>query len=726
MKLNVELTTEESVGLLDDVEYSFEAGPHMMQILSGLYANPEVALVREYLTNMYDAHIALHRATGSWGPKPTLSLPTTFTPTLVFADKGIGMSKETVKRIYTRYGKSTKSDSNDEVGGFGLGAKVAFAYNGGVDWTVASVRDGEKNTFIARIGPNGMPVLSHLDCSPTTEPSGTTVTIPVRRQDIGTIQNTAKTYLRHFPLPINVENASFTITPVVSELSGDVWSVGRGGGYGSNGLTVVVGNVPYNIPEPELVGALRRGGLLTSNSNDAQYFWTQNEVTIKLAVGSVDIVPSRDSVQFTDRTKDALAKALQATANAIKAEISKMVQAAPTEYDALLMLEKVNNLSYIGHLTQTADYKGRKISRVEGIVRKVTDFPGTTFSCYGITKSDSGEIVEKDCSTEVSVGTNNNTRILFVNTAKGEIRVAKALAHKNLVNKTKGGRASRWGGHKIGHVLLVKTTLSKDEFSKRFGGYPVALIENTSDYADVKAPSGTGINAENIYRFNGRSWEARVRVPVDTDVRYYLPLTKGYARFSYQDDHYAVAKLINEASRLGLVDQNYRLYGIKTDEVKNFDAALWVNLNDAITAKIIADIPVNANDLALWKAYGSWKGHKATKAAQAFDFIPEVSGWLVLVEKHMTQYNKANDFQEIVQRHINTPAVEKEYAKIKPWTGENINTAYDKLVKKYPMVALAMDTIAECGIYVGDRGKTTAKRYEASIREYVKMISGTP
>ena len=47
MKLNVELTTEESVGLLDDVEYSFEAGPHMMQILSGLYANPEVALVRE-------------------------------------------------------------------------------------------------------------------------------------------------------------------------------------------------------------------------------------------------------------------------------------------------------------------------------------------------------------------------------------------------------------------------------------------------------------------------------------------------------------------------------------------------------------------------------------------------------------------------------------------------------------------------------------------------------
>lgn len=726
MKLNVELTTEESVGLLDDTEYSFEAGPHMMQILSGLYANPEVALVREYLTNMYDAHIALHRATGSWGPKPTLTLPTTFSPTLVFADKGIGMSKETVKGIYTRYGKSTKSNSNDEVGGFGLGAKVAFAYNGGVDWTVASVRDGEKNTFIARIGPNGMPVLSHLDSSPTTEPSGTVVTIPIRRQDITTIHSTAQTYLRHFPLEINVENASFKITPKITELSGDDWSIGRGGGGIQNGLTVVVGNVPYHIPEAELVGALRRGGMLSNTTNDAQYFWTQNEITVKLDVGSVDIVPSRDSVKFTDRTKDAIAKALQTVSEAIKAEISKMVQAAPTEYDALLMLEKINNLSYIGHLTQTADYKGRKISRAEGIVRKVTDFPGTTFSCYGITKNDSGEIVEKDCATSVMLKTNNDTRVLFVNTVKGEVRIAKALAHKNLVNKTKGGRASRWGGHKIGHVLLVKTTLSKEDFSKRFGGYPVALIEDTSDYADVKAPSGTGINQENIYRFSGRSWEARVRVPVDTEVRYYLPLTKGYARFSYQDDHYAVARMIKEAAELGLVDQNYRLYGIKTDEVKNFDATLWVNLSDAITAKIIADIPVNANDLALWKAYGSWSGHKAVKAAEVFHYIPEVAGWSKLVETHMAQYQKAKTFQEIVQRHINTPAVEKEYAKIKPWSGENINTAYDKLVKKYPMVTLAMDTIAECGIYVGDRGKTTAKRYEAVIREYVKGISGTP
>ena len=674
---------------------------------------------------MYDAHIALHRATGSWGPKPTLTLPTTFSPTLVFADKGIGMSKETVKGVYTCYGKSTKSDSNDEVGGFGLGAKVAFAYNGGVDWTVASVRNGEKNTFIARIGPKGMPVLSHLDCSPTTEPNGTTVTIPIRRQDIATIQATAETYLRHFPLPINVENATFTITPKVTELSGDNWSIGRGHGGAGSGLTVVVGNVPYHIPDAELVGALRRAGL-TGTTNDAQYFWTQNEVTIKLAVGSVDIVPSRDSVKFTDRTKDAIAKALQTTSEAIKAEISKMVQAAPTEYDALLKLETINNLSYIGHLTQTADYRGKKISRAEGIVRNVTDFPGTTFSCYGITKQDSGEIVEKDCATTVTLGTNNNTRVLFVNTVKGEIRTAKALAHKNLVNKTKGGRASRWGGHKIGHVLLVKTTLSKEEFSKRFGGYPVALIENTSDYADVKAPSGTGINAENIYRFNGRSWEARVRVPVDTDVRYYLPLTKGYARFSYQDDHYAVSRMISEAAELGLVDQNYRLYGIKTDEVKNFDAAVWVNLSDAIIAKIVADIPVHANALSLWKAYGPWKGHMAAKAAEAFSFIPDVAGWSKLVETHMAQWTAANLFQSIVQRHINTPAVEKEYAKVKPWAGENINTAYDKLVKKYPMVALAMETIAECGIYTGDRGKNVAKRFEANIREYVKGISSTP
>ncbi len=729
MKLNVETTTETATGLMDDIEYSFEAGAHMMQILSGLYTNPEVAVVREYLTNMYDAHIALHRATGSWGPKPTITLPTTLSPTLIFADKGIGMSAESVKGIYTRYGKSTKSNSNDEVGGFGLGAKVAFAYNGGVDWTVTSVFNGEKNSFIARVGTNGMPVLSHLDSTPTDEPNGTTVTIPIRRQDIGTIQTTAKKYLHYFPLPINIENATFTMTPRVAELSGTNWSVAGRGGDGYMGLTVVVGNVPYTVPEGEYRDAVTKAKVVDTTTNNGYYFWTQNEFVINLPVGSVDIVPSRDSVKFTDKTRATIADAIVTVNKEIRQEISKQVANAPTEYDALVMLDKISNLSYINELTQSADYKGKRISRLEGITRDVTDFPDTTFSAFGITKTDDGEVVEIDCTKTVNVKVDmRSTQVLFVDVPKNEARIAKALAHNLLVSKTKGGRASRWGGHKVGHILLVRTKLTPEEFCKLFGGLPVDRIGLTSQHVKERAPAGTGINEENIYRFNGRSWEARVKIPSDGTVRYYLPLTKGYARFSYQDDHNVVQNMEREARYLGVIPSDYtsNIYGIKADEVAKFDKKEWADLRDALVAAVAAEIPKRAQAIALWKRYGSWTPSGMWAITNAFMFVAPIAAWRTLHGTHEKMFSDAAEFLKVTDRFRNEPAVKKALDAVPAFKGATIHEEWNKLVVAYPLLTLAV----ECGrasiSTYAPNNDATVNRYRVVIEQYVKGLTPTP
>lgn len=57
--------------------------------------------------------------------------PTSLAQYLEFKDFGIGMSEDTIMTVFTQYGNSTKNDSNDEVGGFGIGSKTAFCYNEG-------------------------------------------------------------------------------------------------------------------------------------------------------------------------------------------------------------------------------------------------------------------------------------------------------------------------------------------------------------------------------------------------------------------------------------------------------------------------------------------------------------------------------------------------------------------------------------------------------------------
>ena len=124
--------------------FSIKASPVAFDILSSkLYSNPILAIVRELLTNAYDSH----KAAGKEDVPIKVNIPSYLEPSLIIRDYGLGLSKEDVMEMYTTFFSSTKSDSNDFTGCFGLGSKTPFSYT--TSFSVNSYWNGTKYYFIA-------------------------------------------------------------------------------------------------------------------------------------------------------------------------------------------------------------------------------------------------------------------------------------------------------------------------------------------------------------------------------------------------------------------------------------------------------------------------------------------------------------------------------------------------------------------------------------------------
>ncbi len=95
---------------------------HVMGILrDGLYTDKILAVLREYGANAWDAH----RMVGKKDLPIKVTIPTYSDPVLRIRDYGPGLSHEDVFKVYSQYGASTKRDTNDAVGAFGIGCLLA-------------------------------------------------------------------------------------------------------------------------------------------------------------------------------------------------------------------------------------------------------------------------------------------------------------------------------------------------------------------------------------------------------------------------------------------------------------------------------------------------------------------------------------------------------------------------------------------------------------------------
>ena len=167
--LNPEVSPYQTTTMsIDDAGLDF-----LMHNLSALYSSPAKAVLREYTANALDSHSRAGQT------KPVkVTLPTQHSPYLVIQDFGIGLDKDEINNVYSRYGSSTKRDSNKQIGAFGLGCKSALALADRFD--LVAVKDGVKNVAFVKKNERGVGVFHFVSEEATTEGNGVTVTIPVK------------------------------------------------------------------------------------------------------------------------------------------------------------------------------------------------------------------------------------------------------------------------------------------------------------------------------------------------------------------------------------------------------------------------------------------------------------------------------------------------------------------------------------------------------------------
>ena len=279
-------------------EFKIKASAKAFKILSSnLYKDKPLAICRELMCNAYDSHIAA----GKKDVPIQVTVPTVANPTFVVEDFGLGLSKDEVEQIYTTYFESTKSQTNDMIGGLGLGSKSPFAYT--TTFTVIATKDGIRNTFLAFIGDGGTPQITLLSTAETDAPNGVRVEVPVQSGDYHLFRNAAMSLVWFDTMPtiIGANQENYKQHPGYSQLHDE--------GYGVSDrascecIFAVMGTVAYPIDL----------GIITRECYDVyskirNYIPTMFSIYVKFDIGELDIAPSREELSYDASTQAAIQK----------------------------------------------------------------------------------------------------------------------------------------------------------------------------------------------------------------------------------------------------------------------------------------------------------------------------------------------------------------------------------------------------------------------------------
>lgn len=180
MKLNVfnrKKTALEKLTSTYDVKLDASASQLIMDVLAKLYDNPVEAAIREYVSNAYDANVE----SGSTEPVH-LHVPTEDEPYLEVSDTGNGLDYLGIVSVFANFGTSTKRDSNEFIGGFGIGSKSGLAISDKIH--VSSVCNGLLNEFVIERKNGILQTRFIVENKKTMSHNGTTVTVNLNKNFI--------------------------------------------------------------------------------------------------------------------------------------------------------------------------------------------------------------------------------------------------------------------------------------------------------------------------------------------------------------------------------------------------------------------------------------------------------------------------------------------------------------------------------------------------------------
>lgn len=348
MRLSSEKETRvESSGVdSDEHEFKMEVSSKAFSILvDKLYTNKIAATIRELSTNAYEAHQSVSKEKTPF----LVTLPNNTDQNFIVRDYGPGLPEKDIYGLYTVVFKSTKANSNNVGGCFGLGSKAPLSYT--KNFVVNSYFEGKKYTYAIYLNEVGIPScrkMAEVECS---EQSGLEIIVPVEKHDIQSFKNYATDIYKWFKTRPTIKGQSVTFTEEKIKTSGDGWYI-TDSYYGKN--YAIMGNVAYALDGYSFTG---KNSAILRNING---------LVIEFEIGDIEPEPSRESIAFNKQTILVIDEKLEKIKEYVTKDIESQAAKCKTYWEAYFLVQSIyNNFHFLFNGFPQVKWNGEDLKAVE-------------------------------------------------------------------------------------------------------------------------------------------------------------------------------------------------------------------------------------------------------------------------------------------------------------------------------------------------------------------------
>ncbi len=576
MKLHTETTTLEQIGNVTEAQgFKMRSSRKAFKILSDLYSDKPLAIVRELGCNAHDSHVQAGKADVPFH----IHAPNALEPWITIQDFGTGISHENITNIYAVYFESTKTNTNDEIGCLGLGSKSPFCYTD--NFTITSNYDGVKRIYNAYFNETTMPTIALMSTEATKEGNGIKIQIPVKPEDFQNFHNAIKKSFRFFEIRPTISGGSVVWEDEKPVLSGSDWMVYKSFGY--NEAFAIMGGVPYPLDCYKL------------NEKNRQIV-QRSGLVMKFNIGELDIVPSREGLSYDAATIMALNDKVDKVVDDIKVTITTTLASQPNVYEAIKMyLHLENKFLFLGNQFQNLTWNNIEISNP---IKLVWDL---------FVKNK----LEKDGNHVTNISKSSWGRSQY-NTGTTPSFKDKSLWYINDLKKGAVARVKQF----VKDNTDKEVTLYSEESAKVLidFGFPASIFHKASDLLPVqKAKIARSANATpatdyTIYKIGctwKQSWESE-KMDINKPIKFYIEKGSDWTLNIKLDGLHTIydkSGLNTLLNHLGIKE-----YDVALVSKRNLKTIAPLSTNFIDYAKANFKLDYNADDVATYEKYlsNSW------------------------------------------------------------------------------------------------------------------------
>jgi hypothetical protein len=284
IKIQQQLETNNLVGDLNSKTASIDSSsmPFVFDMLSkSLYSNPIGAICREITSNCFDSH----KEAGVTDFVKIIKGYDEEGHYIVFKDVGVGLSPERINNIYMNYFSSTKRNTNDLIGGFGLGSKTPLAYQD--YFYITTVFNSIKYNYVFSKGET-LPTLDLLETLNTEERNGTEIKIIIKNDsDVQLFKKELIKQCNYFD-DVIFENWSISNDYKIYDL--EYFKI-RNNNHYLDSIHILLGKVAYPVDWEQI------------NEYVEDVKSIDIPIAVKFNIGDFQVTPNREMIRYTEETK---------------------------------------------------------------------------------------------------------------------------------------------------------------------------------------------------------------------------------------------------------------------------------------------------------------------------------------------------------------------------------------------------------------------------------------